>query len=504
MLFIFSSNVSHNAAYAQVDVEEIEQTIVSTDILKNGNFDQKTSGDEILASWVVGGRETALIRDIAGEFVANRSSTPTRGDSSWLGFSPHSGEYALEFGNIDPSRFQLQPGQEKLRTLAQRDRAWQQLEIPIGERATLRFMYRIISQQAACDMSSATVAVRQITQKANILATFNICQSNQNPDWQLAEIDLSAYMGKDIIVLLESAIQETNVATGWVVDSAELIVDFPPASPLPDENRIYLPIARNARPVSNTPFVLDCKPSGGSGGHAPGSKDYYVEEIAGLQTALIVGRNYNPAKPTLLTFYLHGDGGDFDSFIRYTPLRNLIHTQGWIHVGVLAPNLHGESYISWKEGDVRRKAEMLTRVFDEIYARYNVCQGVTLGSGASGGSVAYTGYFLPLIGDRYPSFFLAHCGGSYPPEFALSGAEEDNWLGLFGQNPQVAGRLGVRFIYSSNDFVADEVERTILGYESHGILTHGVKTSSEGHCGDPFIPLVPAYWLPIAKTVVMP
>lgn len=468
---------------------------ITTDILENGGFEiEHMFADDPLQDfrWNLGGVTALTVADEDGPYVAAANSFPKPFRAGFLDFAPHAGEYLLLFGTNKPQESIF--GFERM--WITQHRAWQYLQIPNAERATLRFVHQIVSTRT-CGTDFAHVKVRELMQPWATLATIDICQPNGLQGWKEVNVDLSPYTGKRIFVQLEATIRDAVDTSAWAVDSAELLVESAEVAAAPGDHPLYLPAV--SRADTPAPFVFTCKPSNGSGGRQPG---LYETELAGLPAALYVGKRYDPTKPTFLTFYVHGDEGDYQTLAMRPLIRKLMDEQGWIHVGVKAPNLYGESYISWKEGDFEQKARMLAAAFDELFAQYNLCQGLLLGAGASGGSTMFTRIFIPLLSERYPSYFVANCGGLYPPESVLSSTDTDDLLAIYGRTPEIAGRIGIVFMYSDNDFVAEEVKRAIDGYRINGIQTEVIKTDSPGHCGTFVEPTVLSHWPVAAARVV--
>ena len=76
-----------------------------------------------------------------------------------------------------------------------------------------------------------------------------------------------------------------------------------PVVEIDSTHAIFLPAIQRSTPPPE-PYTLRCNPSGGSGGLAPGA---HFTQVAGLEALVIVGSNYDPGRPTFLSFYLHGD-----------------------------------------------------------------------------------------------------------------------------------------------------------------------------------------------------
>ena len=76
-------------------------------------------------------------------------------------------------------------------------------------------------------------------------------------------------------------------------------------------------------------------PTSGSGG-LPVRR--HEVTIAGQPALIMVGKGYDPAVPTHLAYYLHGDEGGYRFFSSAnSPVGQLVDEEGWIYVAPQAP-----------------------------------------------------------------------------------------------------------------------------------------------------------------------
>jgi hypothetical protein len=232
---------------------------------------------------------------------------------------------------------------------------------------------------------------------------------------------------------------------------------------------LYLPLVVHS-PAA--PIPADCNPTGGSGGLAPGA---YDTTVAGLRATVVVGKGYNPQQPTFLTFTIHGDGGQIDSYRKPgNPLNQVVNEHGWILVAPQAPN--GKSW--WRDwvGDHNEK---LAAVFDSMFANYNVCRDIIFGTSGSGGSEYWTSQFFPSKGGDYPTHTLVACGGND----GHSSATRNQILAL-GKNPVVVARSSFYYVYGSTDSLVPLIEQSIDLYTKAGFNVSVEKITGAGHCND--------------------
>lgn len=284
---------------------------------------------------------------------------------------------------------------------------------------------------------------------------------------------------------------------------------LPQASETPQS--VFLPlINRNEPPPTATPTStptatptptptpdpnqLRCNPTGGSGGLAPGTHDI---TIAGRPANVIVGDGYDPAKPTFLAYYLHGDGGNHQFHAHPNNVVNtFVRANGWVYVAPQAPAVsngyhpwHGPSGIPSPEADAN--LELIANVLNEMFAKYNVCRDVVFGSGASGGSWFYDGYWFPNRGGDYPAFTILNCGSS---------GISSGWGSLYSklqalsQNPAIVRRSEFQYTIGTADFLynnAVTASQTVggLGFSAPTNFMDGV-----AHCAYSTSTTTRDYW----------
>ncbi|MEM7536427.1 MAG: hypothetical protein AAF639_29860 [Chloroflexota bacterium] len=237
--------------------------------------------------------------------------------------------------------------------------------------------------------------------------------------------------------------------------------------------------------TSNPPAVIGtvtqaaCNPSGGSGGLPVGTHD---TTIAGRPATVIVGTGYDPATPTKLAFYLHGDEGGYDADSQsWSEVNQFINANGWIYVAPQAPQTDfdpGNEAWRWYDSP-ESNADLVAQVLDEMFAKYNVCQHTLFGATASGGSVFYDRSFFPLYGERYPAHVNLHCGGGLSeqwPHANLSIVRD------YGQSSEMVARNHVKYTYGSDDFLADQVRNAVSFYTSTGLRVVQDERAGVGHC----------------------
>ena len=221
------------------------------------------------------------------------------------------------------------------------------------------------------------------------------------------------------------------------------------------------------------PFISsssDCGASGGSGGLAPG---IYRTNVAGLDAIVVVGQGYSPNKATHLGFHIHGDGGDYDKFVKSgNPVTQFVNARGWILVSPLAPN--GQSW--WRDwiGDHNDK---FAAVLDEMFAKYNVCRNRVFGSSGSGGSEFWTAYFFPEKGGQYPAHTVISCGGNDGHS-----SQANQQITNLGKNPTVVARSTFYYVYCTADNLLPTILQSIDKYRSAGFRVDVVALQGAGHC----------------------
>lgn len=229
---------------------------------------------------------------------------------------------------------------------------------------------------------------------------------------------------------------------------------------------LFLPvIMRNPR------VATGCNPTGGSGGLAPGT---YSTTVAGLNSTVIVGQGYNPAQTTYLSFYLHGNDGDIDRFKSSSnQVNKLVNKYGWIFVAPHSPQ--GNSWSSpWDESLNQAFADAL----DEMFAQYNVCRRLVIGSTVSGGSIFWTQRFFPLRGADYQAHTSILCGALKVPKASRE------LLTKLGQDPNVVANSTFDYIYGTEDYLEPDIQLSIAEYTAAGFKVEQLVIQGGGHCNE--------------------
>ena len=276
--------------------------------------------------------------------------------------------------------------------------------------------------------------------------------------------------------------------SSFFIDDVSLLVEQEaPPSNLP--YTVYLPLLMKPQPQPQ--YTLGCNPTGGTGGLAPGTYDMTV---AGLKAMVIVGTNYQPQNPTYLAFYLHGDEGGYNFHQNpFNQINKLVNQKGWIYVAPQSPPLiPGQTtHSSWASAPTP-KADMLAAVLDEMFAKYNVCRDVILGSSASGGSAFYDDNFFPMKGDMYPAHMILACGSNVNAPFDHHDIDEK--LAIFGQSSEIMARSRFQYSYGSEDFLFDNIQEGMALYTGAGLTVIKDELPGEGHCGSFVDPRIRDFW----------
>lgn len=256
----------------------------------------------------------------------------------------------------------------------------------------------------------------------------------------------------------------------------------------------------SAPPLAGTANPLTCRASGGSGGLPPGEHDI---EINGQPVHLVVGKIYDPSKPTHLAFFLHGDSGRYkddygpiDGLFPYTPMLDVVNQAGWIYVAPQVPGTPTEDgfmYHPWAGGansTLQQNTQLLRDTFEYVFAKYNVCEDVMFGASVSGGSYFYDLSFFPRSGGDYPAFVDVNCGASgfTSRSSAYSAAT------TLSQNPNAVARSELHYTIGTRDFLYDEF---LLSSATYGDLGFNVATNilqNTGHCTYEHSKQTAAYW----------
>jgi hypothetical protein len=269
---------------------------------------------------------------------------------------------------------------------------------------------------------------------------------------------------KDATVTLPSARLANGLDKG-----ADLLLD-----PVGDDDVFHMVeigrVAAPPPPPPPPPPPAGCTPTGGAGGLAPGR---YLTTVAGLNAAVVVPPGYNPARPTYLGFFIHGDGAVYDGFVKASnPVTQFVTARNWILVSPLSPN--GQSWWANRVGDHNLA---LARVFDEMFARYNVCRNVVFGATGSGGSEFWTSYFFPAKGGTYPAHTVVACGGNDGHD-SLSRQQ----ILTLGRNPNVVARSTFDFVYGTADRLVPGILQAIELYSRAGFDVPVEAIPQGGHC----------------------
>lgn len=254
-------------------------------------------------------------------------------------------------------------------------------------------------------------------------------------------------------------------------------------APLP--GAAYLPVIQSA------PYTRQCNPSGGIGGLAPGS---YDTTVAGRKAMVVVGRNYNPARPTLLAFYLHGDEGDYKLLTGNTRTRQLVDELGWILVSPRALGDEQQAFKPWRTYFIANKAK-LVEIFETLFTQYNLCRDLLVGSAASGGSFFWDIFFFPGKGLQYPAFMLLNCGAG--PSFANPHAA--GLVTQLGQTPAIVVRTRVQLSYGSDDFLFANIQESIKRLREAGFGVVVDEMAGKDHCDFDIDAKTRGYWSAVAN-----
>ncbi len=225
--------------------------------------------------------------------------------------------------------------------------------------------------------------------------------------------------------------------------------------------------------VEVTPNPSVCNPSNGSGGLSSGN---HITTVAGLKASVVVSDNYDPQKPTYLSFHIHGDGGVWRTFGEKPnhSVTQFVNEQGWILVVPESPN-GGDSWWRDENGDHR---QAFADVLAEMFSRYNLCQNTIIGSSGSGGSEFWTRMFFPRYGQDYPTHILIGCGGN-----DANGEDRQRVMQL-GSDPDIVSRTTLHFLYGSEDYLLPLIEDSIDMYQEAGFNVIVDKLEGAGHCNE--------------------
>lgn len=252
----------------------------------------------------------------------------------------------------------------------------------------------------------------------------------------------------------------------YIFEAQATAVAAPPPVQGAASTTVFLPI------ITRNPRVpTGCNPTDGSGGLAPGT---YSTTVAGLNSTVIVGQGYNPAETTYLSFYIHGNDGDIDRFKSSSnQVNKLVNKYGWIFVAPHSPQ--GNSWSSpWDESLNQAFADAL----DEMFARYNVCRRIVIGSTVSGGSIFWTRNFFPLRGTDYQAHTSILCGALKVPKASRP------LLTQLSQDPNIVANSTFDYIYGTNDYLEPDIQLSITEYTAAGFNVQELVIQNAGHCNE--------------------
>ena len=226
--------------------------------------------------------------------------------------------------------------------------------------------------------------------------------------------------------------------------------------------------------------ALGCNPTGGSGGLPVGTHDVV---LAGRPATIIVGQGYDPATPTYLAYYLHGDEGGYNFHTSpFNVVNQFINANRWIYVAPQAPpDPTNAAVFPWdgrNGGSISGNAAQVRDVLDDMFAKYNVCRDILFGAGVSGGSWFYDAYFFPHNGVQYPAFFNLNCGAS---------GINDTWfwyqsLVVVSNNAEAKARSEMKYTIGTNDFLYNNALVSVPTYTSLGFSVSTEYLQDVGHC----------------------
>jgi hypothetical protein len=220
------------------------------------------------------------------------------------------------------------------------------------------------------------------------------------------------------------------------------------------------------------PAPTGCNPTGGSGGLNPGT---YETTVAGLNAILIVGQGYDPSKPTYLSFYLHGNSGGYIWFKSLSnPVNKFVNQHNWIFVLPRSPQ-----GTSWSKDWNQSLNEAFIKVLEEMFAKYNVCRDILIGSSISGGAIFWTGYFFPEEGNKYPAHVSILCGG-----FAAHNTASRQKVMDLGRDPDVVAKSTFDYTYGDADYLYNYIVQSVQLYSDAGFKVKTLVLPGAGHCDE--------------------
>jgi len=216
--------------------------------------------------------------------------------------------------------------------------------------------------------------------------------------------------------------------------------------------------------------------SGGSGGSAPGVHEV---TIAGQPARVVVGDGYDPATPTFLAYYLHGDEGSYNT----SQMDTFINDKDWVYIAPLAPaGATNPNRYPWDGSDGGSQSANLAQIksaLDHMIANYNVYTNFYFGSGVSGGSWLYDFYVHSFTG--YPTYMNLNCGASQRTTANAPSA-------VVMENSEIKYTLGTAdFLY--NNALSSASAYAAVGYRVQTDFMPGVE-----HCAFSVHTKTVAYW----------
>jgi hypothetical protein len=227
-------------------------------------------------------------------------------------------------------------------------------------------------------------------------------------------------------------------------------------------------------------------PTGGSSDFTAGVHEV---TIGGRPAVILVGENYDPATPTYLAYYLHGDEGGYDWWTSpSSPIAQLINEKGWVYVAPLAPQT-GDNF-QW-ENNRESNLQLVEEVLEFMFSNFNVYREHVFGAGASGGSFFHDAFFYPTKGQQFPSYFALTCGASGMAEggtnySAVESASNDE---LFLSRSELHYAIGTEDFLFPPALISMETYSE-LGYSVSADILEGV-----GHCDFSLDTKIAEYWL---------
>jgi hypothetical protein len=112
-------------------------------------------------------------------------------------------------------------------------------------------------------------------------------------------------------------------------------------------------------------------------------------------------------------------------------------------------------------------------VFDEMFAKYNLCRNIVFGTTGSGGSEFWTSQFFPEKGVQYPAHVVIACGGSDGPKSKIN---------ALGKNANTVARSRLYYVYGTADRLASGIRQSIQTYTGAGFHVKVKALEGAGHC----------------------